>query len=96
MPVTLLKRLQRRCFSCEIRELFKNNILLNRTPVKAASRGFEILDWCPARPVLPHGEKVPLYLWLATLLVMLSRKNVFWVDVLHRPASHPIFSYWVG
>ena len=21
---------------------------------------FEILGWCPAEPVLPHGEKVPL------------------------------------
>ena len=21
---------------------------------------FEILGWCPAGPVLPHGEKVPL------------------------------------
>ena len=23
-------------------------------------RDFEILGWCPAGPVLPHGEKVPL------------------------------------
>ena len=23
-------------------------------------RNFEILGWCPAGPVLPHGEKVPL------------------------------------
>ena len=23
-------------------------------------RDFEILGWCPAVPVLPHGEKVPL------------------------------------
>ena len=23
-------------------------------------RDFEILGCCPARPVLPHGEKVPL------------------------------------
>ena len=33
-------------------------------------RDFEILGWCP---VLPHGEKVPLQPWLATLLVMLSQ-----------------------
>ena len=23
-------------------------------------RDFEILGWCPAGPVSPHGEKVPL------------------------------------
>ena len=23
-------------------------------------------------------------------------KMPYWVDVLHQPASHPIFSYWVG
>ena len=23
-----------------------------------------ILGWCPAGPVLPHGEKVPLLPWL--------------------------------
>ena len=23
-------------------------------------RDYEILGWCPAGPVLPHGEKVPL------------------------------------
>ena len=34
---------------------------------------FEILGWCPAEPVLPHGEKVLLYPWLATLLVMVSK-----------------------
>ena len=33
----------------------------------------KILDWCSVGPVFPHGEKVPLYPWLATLLVMLSR-----------------------
>ena len=47
-------------------------------PLKAAAgrfypRDFEILGWCPAGPVLPHGEKVPLWPWLATLLVMVSR-----------------------
>ena len=35
-------------------------------------RDFEILGWCPAGPVLPHGE-VPLRPWLATVLVMASR-----------------------
>ena len=36
---------------------------------------FEILGWCPAGSVLPHGEKVPLYPWLATLLVMVSQQK---------------------
>ena len=36
-------------------------------------RDFEILGWFPARPVLAHGEKVPLQPWLATLLVIVSR-----------------------
>ena len=34
---------------------------------------FEILGWCPAEPVLPQGEKVPLQPWLAALLLMVSR-----------------------
>ena len=29
-------------------------------------RDIEIPGWCPAGPVLPHGEKVPLKPWLAT------------------------------
>ena len=32
----------------------------------------EILGLCPVGPVLPYGEKVPLWLWLATLLVTVS------------------------
>ena len=36
-------------------------------------RDFEILGWCPAGPVLSHGEKVPLQPWFATLLVMVSQ-----------------------
>ena len=37
------------------------------------------------------------WLPLATFLVMVSQKKKFYgVDVLHHPASHPIFSYWVG
>ena len=35
-------------------------------------RDFEILGWCPAGPVLPNVEKVPLWPWLATLLVIVS------------------------
>ena len=33
----------------------------------------EILGWCPAGSVLPHGEKVPLWPWLVTLPVMVSQ-----------------------
>ena len=32
----------------------------------------QILGWCPAGTLLPHGEKVPLQPWLAILLMMLS------------------------
>ena len=32
----------------------------------------EILGWCPAGSVLPHGEKVPLRPWMVTLIVMVS------------------------
>ena len=50
--------------------------------------------------VLPHGEKVPLW----PCLVGYPSSNGVTIkmpyggeggDVLHRPASHPIFSYWV-
>ena len=37
------------------------------------SRDVEILSWHTMVPALPHGEKVPLYPWLATLLVMVSQ-----------------------
>ena len=33
----------------------------------------EILGWCPVGSILPHGEKVPLLSWLATVLVMVSQ-----------------------
>ena len=33
-------------------------------------RDIKMLVWCPVGPVLPHGEKVPLYPWLATPLAM--------------------------
>ena len=53
----------------------------------------EILGWCPAWPVLPHG----------TLAFVgdpssggVTIKMPYGVDFLHRPALHPIFSYWVG
>ena len=55
----------------------------------------KILGWCPAGPVLHHGKRVPPQLWLATLLVMVSQLKCLMGYVLHRPALHCIFSYWV-
>ena len=57
----------------------------------------KILGWCPTGPILPHGEKVPL-------LILVGHpssdgvpiKKLYGLDVLQQPASHPIFSYWVG
>ena len=37
-----------------------NNILKEKAYEVAIPRDFEILGWCPAGPVLPQGEKVPL------------------------------------
>ena len=31
-----------------------------KAPPGAVPQDFEILGWCPAGPVLPHGENVPL------------------------------------
>ena len=57
---------------------------------------FEVLGWCPAGPVLPHGEKVPLALVGDPSSDGVTMKMPYGVDVLHQLASHPIFSYWVG
>ena len=45
----------------------------------------EILGSCPAGPVLPHGEKVPLYLALVgdPLSDGVTMKMPYGVDVLH-------------
>ena len=53
--------------------LTKNLITFKRLDGIKDPRDIEILGWCPVGPVLPHGEKVPLKPWLATLLVMLSQ-----------------------
>ena len=59
-------------------------------------RGIEILGWCPAGSVLPHGEKVPLALVGYPCSDGVAIKIPSGVDVLlFRPPSHPIFSYWV-
>ena len=62
-------------------------------------RDFEILGWCPVGPVLPHGEKgegASLALVGHPSSDGITIKIPYGVDFLHRPASHPIFSYWVG
>ena len=55
------------------------------------------LGWCPAGPVLPHqAEDASLALVDHPSRDGVTTKMPYEVDVLHRPASHPIFSYWVG
>ena len=55
------------------------------------------LGWCPAGPVLPHqAEDASLALVDHPSRDDVTTKMPYEVDVLHRPASHPIFSYWVG
>ena len=60
-------------------------------------KDFETLGWCPAGPVLPRGgEGASLALVGHPSSDGVSIKMPYGVDVLHQPASHPIFSYWVG
>ena len=55
------------------------------------------MNWCPAGPVLPHGEKMPLALVGHPSSDGVIIKIPYVVDVLlHRPALHPVFSNWVG
>ena len=61
--------------------------------LKDLSRDFEVPGWCPAGLVLPHGEKVPLALVGHPSSDGVTIKMPYSIDVLHRPASHPIFSY---
>ena len=42
------------------------------------------------------GEGASLVLFALTSSDSVMIKMSYWVNVLHRPASHPIFSYWVG
>ena len=53
-------------------------------------RDFEILGWCS------WGEGVSVALVGHPSSDDVTIKMPYGVDVLHRPASHPIFSYWVG
>ena len=58
---------------------------------------FQILGWYPAGPVFTSwGEGASLALVGHPSSDGITIKMPYGVDVLHRPASHPIFSYWVG
>ena len=57
---------------------------------------FEILGWYPARPVLSWGEGASLALVSHPSSDGVTIKMPYRADVLNRPASHPIFSYWLG
>ena len=57
-------------------------------------RDYEILGWCPAGTVLAQGgESASLALVGHPSSDGITIKMPYGVDVLHRPASHPIFSY---
>ena len=57
-------------------------------------RDFEILGWCPAGPVQGEGASLALIGHPSSDVVTI--KMLYGVDILHRPALHPIFSYRVG
>ena len=57
-------------------------------------RDMEILDWCPAGPVQGEGASLALIGHPSSDVVTI--KMLYGVDILHRPALHPIFSYQVG
>ena len=46
--------------------------------LRHSSGVIKILDWCPAGSVLPHGEKVTLELWSATLFVIVLQQKYLW------------------
>ena len=56
------------------------------------------MGWCPAGLVLSHGKKVPFLAFVGhPSSDGITIKIPYRVDVLlHQPALHPIFSYWVG
>ena len=64
---------------------------------KAFPQNIEILGWCPVGASLTScGEGAFLALVDYPSSDGVTIKMPYGVDVLHRPASHPIFSYWVG
>ena len=97
-----IRRCKLRFYSCST-FLFENRFIKYKYVIlqdhfRKFPRDFEILGWCPARPVLPHGEGEGASLALVGNPSSdgITIKMPYGVDVLHQPASHPIFSYWVG
>ena len=61
-----------------------------------STRDIKILGWCPAGSVLPlGGEGASLALVGHPSSDGVTIKMLYGVDILYRPALHPIFSYWV-
>ena len=57
----------------------------------------EILGWCPdGASLTSRGEGASLALVVCLSSESVTLKMRYGVDVLHQPALHPIFSYWVG
>ena len=67
-------------------------------PAERGGGGAHYGVWCPVGPVLPHEENEGVSLALVGCPSSdgVTVKMSYGVDVLHQPASHPIFSYWVG
>ena len=60
-------------------------------------RDIEIMGWCPVGSVLPHGDGASLALVGHLSSDGITIKISYGIDIfVHRPASHPIVSYWVG
>ena len=55
------------------------------------------VGWCPSGASLTSwGEGASLALFGNPSSDGVTMKMAYEVDVLHRPALHPIFPYWVG
>ena len=59
-------------------------------------RDIKMMGWCPAGQSYSWGEGASLALVGHPSSDGVTIKMPYGVDVLHRPASHPIFSYRVG
>ena len=63
------------------------------------NRNFEIMDWCSAGQsylMQSWGEGASLALVGRPSSNGVTIKMPYGVDILHQPALHPIFSYWVA
>ena len=76
--------------------IYESRIDLLKIVNITSPQDIKILGWCPAGPVLRHMEKVPLAVVGHPSSDGFTIKMPYGVDVLHQPALHPIFSYWVG